>query len=184
MARLCARFAHLSTNAPFRKTPLRLALSFQVPKINKGQKMSKYLYITAAVAMLLTNMVFASTKPQKSEYFESVGGGFPLKGKELTYSLSVNVVKPIPENVKILVEFQNPKNKKLPIVKEYEVDGNSSSYIFQSDPLTCISNNKIYKVLVKIINLETNKQISVHKQKLKFALPEFLLKDREIRSCK
>lgn len=139
--------------------------------------------------ILLVLMVFsfgtvaAPPKPQKSDYFESSGGGFNLEGNQLSYSLNVNVLKVIQNGNKLVVEFQNPQNKKQPLSQEHEVIPGQKEYRFSSGTLACINNGKTYKVTVKIVDISSGKVVSRHNQKLKFELPDFLLKDRKIKSC-
>ena len=144
----------------------------------------KIKFVVMLAAILMSENVLASTKPQKSDYFESVGGGFPLNGKELSMSLTVNTLKEIPVNSKLVVTFQNPKDKKSPLIKEYKVVKGQNTYNFKSDILECADNGKTYKISVNVINIQSNIVLSKHNQKLKFNLPEFLVKDRDIKSCK
>lgn len=132
---------------------------------------------------LLTQLAISAPGPAKSEYLESAGGGFTMNGNAVTYALSVEVIKELPANSVLKVEFQNPQDKQAPLNAQYDPVPKGEMIHMQSAPLECIENGKSYSILVKIIQKEDGKVLSEHKQELLFGLPKELLAMRGIQTC-
>jgi hypothetical protein len=86
----------------------------------------RYIF-TIMVALLLTACASVSSipKPEKSEYFTTLGGGFvTTRGNPPTQKYGVNLVitKDLPENAYAVVEFENPADRTNAIMIEGSVE--------------------------------------------------------------
>lgn len=83
--------------------------------------MKKLLIIFVALLLAACASPSGSPKPAETEYFRTLGGGFLSNiNQSVTHMYGVNLLltKPLPEDVHLVVEFENPANKNQPVTVE------------------------------------------------------------------
>ena len=134
-----------------------------------------FLFIVSTGLLCAGNAQRAAT----SKYFHSLGGGFGGDGEkhELVYGVTLEVLTPIPDGAVADFLFDNPGNKKVPLLTTVVIKGSPKTIDAKSPALPSIENNKVYTYKVILYRDETRKEkLGEHSQKLGFSVPEQIFK--------
>jgi len=116
--------------------------------------------------------------PSKSEFFNTLGGGFINDSKSLKYALTVNITKPVngTDSWFAVVEYENPSDISTPLTSTQEVKESEKRISFISPAMTAIRNHKTYTAVVKVYtNRELKQLITTHSMQVRFDVPDSVL---------
>jgi hypothetical protein len=110
--------------------------------------------------------------PAESEYLKTTVGTFLInRAREVQYVLRCDVIKAIPEEITLRVEYENPVNPAAPIVQESTLSPGQQALNLESPILPGIQNRGIYTVRIIGSIERTGTQILRHEQAIQFILP-------------
>lgn len=116
-------------------------------------------------------------KPTTSKYFRSMGGGFGCDGEkhEMFYGVDLEVRNSIPDDAVADILFENPADKKAPLLTTIVLKGHPKSISAKSPALPSVENNHIYSYTVILYRDGSRKEkLGEHSQKLGFSVPDEL----------
>jgi hypothetical protein len=108
-------------------------------------------------------------RPKSSKYFSVDSAGFMVVPQGVGYYVKATVVEAMDVEVNVKIEYQNPADKKEPIVNYTKVMLNSGYLIFSSPKnIRGIVGNKLYSVKISIYEGGVDGEpVDVLKQKVK-----------------
>ena len=136
----------------------------------------------ASLAIFMTGCVTTPTQdampsPTSSEFFQTLGGGFASHGNTVAYAVQVQPKKLVNASKPWFaqVEFENPLDRKNPLVKIIEFPTDQARFALHSDFLAAIKNHKTYKVTLKAFSdPERTILITTHEMDVRFDIPDEL----------
>ncbi len=136
-------------------------------------------------AVLLFNVVSitlaAPPKPAETKYLKTEVGGFAIEKGKALYSLQYKIKKPFDKKISAQIQYENPDPNGGSLIDEFIINPGQVSISVESVVLSCIKNNKKYKVVLKLF--DDGKQITKHKDKVQFALPDEIIQQLKITLC-
>jgi hypothetical protein len=134
-------------------------------------------FLLTALAVLLGGSAHsAPPEPVKSEYLQSLGGGFTIDARQhaIRCGLHVGVRKQFDEMVLVKAEFENPEPGAAPLVAYHRIRPGSTNFYLSSPEYPGIRNGKTYTVTLYLYHEgdETDGEaFSKHEQGIEFRMP-------------
>lgn len=109
-------------------------------------------------------------KPTHSKFVSTLGGGFLVRDKTVRYGLTFKVSDTLPRPLYVLVEFDNPLDKRNKLETELVYDSHDT-LVVSSKPFSTIKNGKTYRVKMYLYSdPEHLHLVTKHKAKVKFSM--------------
>ena len=125
--------------------------------------------------------VAAPPRPADTKYLKTEVGGFAIEKGKALYSLKYKIKKPFDKAISAEIQYENPDPNGKELVDEFMINPGQASISVESTVLSCIKNNKNYKVVLRLF--DAGKQITKHKDKVQFALPNEIIRQYKITLC-
>ena len=129
---------------------------------------------------MLEESGFLTPAPVTSEYFKTEMAGFNIEAGEKPfaprYFLSLKKLKPIPKGAVIEVKFENPSDRKHPIIVEQEIQDNEEELALISPAVTGLQSYQGYYIEVTLYeDKNKNKVLGTHHQVVQSLIDERIM---------
>lgn len=132
----------------------------------------KQILVTLVIVIFHISCATNSLQPIESEYLKTTVGSFLLnRDREVQYVVWCDVIKEVPEEIVLRIEYENPVNRAKPIVQESKLSPGQKVLKLESPVLPGIQNLHIYEVKIVGTVKSTGAQIFQHNQAIKFVIP-------------
>jgi len=131
--------------------------------------------VALALVTGLGTLRASDPNPTRSEYFESVAGGFIIKRKHNTLQMEIGLkpLKPLQPNAFLSASFQNPANAAQSIVVDKSAkearDKRGGGLTIESPPVTGMRDNSLYLISVRLYTDKSKKVLfGTHDQRVAY----------------
>lgn len=145
--------------------------------------MKKYLYLLIILllcggcASMLEESGFLTPSAVTSEYLKTDMAGFNVKAGEVPFSpnyfISLQKLKPIPEGTFVVIKFENPSDRKNPIIVEKEIEGDEERLDFTSPTVSGLQSYQGYYIEVTLYKSKDMAEVlGTHRQVIQSLIDE------------
>ena len=102
---------------------------------------------------------YADPQPAKSKYFKTFEGGFCTSVKGARYWLLADIIKKVPNDLWVMVEYDDPLDPNNPFVEEGPVVAGSKSFRYGSDYIKGLEMYRSYQMKLILYDSKDKKEI-------------------------